>query len=549
MQTSRYACNVCFDKILQESIVLFIQQWYNEKIDYDKEAAALHAGQRKIVGESAPCNSAASRGKGRVCMKQLKDVWYGRLRSISYYFCACLFFIGKIKFFKMVLHYAGIQSHTTAIAVGLFLVLDLLLVGYYLSVVVRGKQWKLFVLTIAVNALYLLPYLLGADWYEAAQYCVFIVPYTLCASLLVCERNAGVERFFRCFSNMSYGAALLALGYILLLFLGTPGRYGLIEIKEFSYGDIAYGLVPFVFIDLELLLRGKRIPRWIPGVRVVIMFAAIIYSGTRSAMLCMGFAMLLQVVLHWKELRQIFWRRKIIFALLLIGCVVFCMNVTPSGSRLNIMQNEVIYELQEEQTYPVFNVATGQNDTIDNVYRYYIIQNDRTRLETAQLLHEDIVSRSGAYITVAEEYQEKAENYVFTLNRVHLWRSALDEFQKSPIIGHGPLYFQNKYVKTFPHNVLFEVLTDFGVVGCGLLLAAALCGFVVVALRAFRTKNRSVQTLLAFLLIYAPAYLLYTSLYMNGLLIFAVLVIFGLLLDGAQSPLGKQAAENSAVVE
>ena len=468
-------------------------------------------------------------------MKQSELLKKGRI--LCYYLCACLFFFNKISLLKMVLHYAGIVNSGTGIAVGIFLLMDLCIGAYTLYAFLQRRAWALLGLLVLVCAAYGLPYAIHGEWYSLAQYCVFTLPFALCGGLLAAEED-GVERFLRCLEKISVGAVFFALGYILLLFLGTPDKTGMINIAEFSYGSVAYALVPFCFTEIELVLRGKQ-RWWIHGIRGMVYLCAIIYSGTRSAALCVACAAVMQILFHWKSVKEAGWKRALSAGAALAACLCLCFCVTPKGSRLNMIKNDPLYELQYEDSYTVINVATGRPATMGSTFDYYVSRNTCTREETVRILREDIVNHTGRYLQVPAEHQEKAENYIYHLSRVHLWNLAVMDIEKAPVFGNGILHYQMKIGK-FPHNVVLELLADTGVVGCVLFFAFMGFAFVTLMIRAIKTRNQSLGTLLCLVVLYIPMYLLYTSLYSSGPLLFSMVAMLGLLLKShAAAPQNK----------
>lgn len=112
-------------------------------------------------------------------------------------------------------------------------------------------------------------------------------------------------------------------------------------------------------------------------------------------------------------------------------------------------------------------------------------------------------------------------------NRTNLWTNAWREFLKNPIFGNGPLSYANKYNGYFPHNILLEVLCDFGIAGF-LILFGSISVFLFLYLRLLR-KSRSTNRayFLLFSLLSIPCYLLYTTWYANAKILFT-LVFLGL---------------------
>lgn len=468
--------------------------------------------------------------------------------ALSYYIMPCLFFFGNIKFIKMILAYVGVTTGITAIASGIFAILETVLVYYFLHQTVSRKRWGIFAIAVAINTIYALPYVLNGMLYELVQYAVFMIPFTVAACLIISDEN-GLQKFFDCIGNISKIAVWLFLVYIVVLFVCEPGEYGVIEIKEMSYGDIAYATLPFLLIDSETYFICDNKKKGIfAGLRVLVYIIVLIYTGTRSAILCMGVAFILQIVRNFRNILHMGIRRVVCSLLSVVLCVGFCLTVVPNGSRLNVVKSDVVYELQGEGLDSIFdnplvgedgelgfsnlpisyvyNVETKQYMDISKAFEHYIVNNDKTITETQEILHKDITDKTEKYLIVNPEFYNNARNFKLPMNnRTYLFSTAWNEFKTSPAIGHGALYYQQKYEGKFPHNIVFEIMADFGIVGLLVLAVIILYTYFYAISAAFKTSKRGLGILLTFLTMYIPMHLLYHSLYSNGVFIFTVSIL------------------------
>ena len=106
----------------------------------------------------------------------------------------------------------------------------------------------------------------------------------------------------------------------------------------------------------------------------------------------------------------------------------------------------------------------------------------------------------------------------------NLLTSVVCAFKKNILIGNGPLSFQNKYVGTYPHNIILEVMCDFGLVGVTVIIY-----ILVIAIKQFLKsisdfKNNKWK-IYVFVSAYLPQFLLYTTFYLNGILLFCFMTI------------------------
>lgn len=468
--------------------------------------------------------------------------------ALSYYIMPCLFFFGNIKFIKMILAYLGVTTGITAIASGIFAILETILVYYFLHQTLSRKRWGMFVIVAAINVIYALPYVVNGMLYELVQYAVFMIPFTVAACLIISDEN-GLLKFFDCIGNISKIVVWLFMIYVVVLFVCKPGEYGIIEIKEMSYGDIAYATLPFLLTDLETYFISDNKKKGIfAGLRVLVYIIVLIYTGTRSAMLCMGVAFILQIARNFRNILHMGIRRVICSLLSVALCVGFCLTVIPNGSRLNVVKSDVVYELQGdgldsifdnppdgEEEKPdfsnlplsyVYNVETKQYMDISKAFEYYIVNNDKTITETQAVLHKDITNKAEKYLIVNPEFYNTARKFTLPMNnRTYLFSTAWSEFKTSPVIGHGALHYQQKYEGTFPHNIVFEIMADYGAVGVLVIAFIILYTYFYAISVAFKTSRRELGMLLTFLTMYIPMHLLYHSLYSNGIFIFTASIL------------------------
>ncbi len=487
------------------------------------------------------------------------------IKSISYYIMVSFFFMGNLKFFKMILAYLGIENGITAIAVGMFAMVVAVVIFYCINHAIRQKDWKGFLLLGALCIIYGLPYVVHGLLYKLVQYCLFVAPLAITAYLVASDEK-GCETFFSYLSKISRVAVFPFLLYIIVLFITPPGESGIVMIKEMSYGDIALAALPFFFADLALFCSEQTKPNVATGMRILVYLASLIYSGSRSTIFCMILAFALQLLVHFKQILEMPLLKKSLSALCFLLVVVFCMTVTPTGARLNVIKDNIVHELGNEglnqifEEYPsgddlsedessvqrspsqVFCVKTRKYMSIHKAFEYYIVNSDSSITETQEFLHNDIVKGEKKYLIVSPEYQEFAELYEFPINsRVYLWSTAWNEFKNSPLIGNGILYYQQKYDGTFPHNIIFELMCDFGIVGTVLFFGAALYLLVSCVIIAVKIKSYGMGQMLVFIISYIPMHLLYHSLYFNGILFFTFVILLFLRIKNKSVPLLKKA--------
>lgn len=483
-----------------------------------------------------------------------------KAQTPAYYIMACLFFFGNIKFIKMVLSYLGLTTGITIVATAVFAMLEVVLLYVFINKIFTQKKLKMLLLVIAINIIYAMPYLVTGKFYQLIQYCVFTVPFTAAAYLVIFDDD-GLKKFFNCIYNISKIGVWFFVAYLIVLFVGKPGPFGIVEIKEMSYGDIAYASLPFLLVDLDKYFNATDKKAGIfSGIRVLVYLSVMIYTGTRSAMLCLIAAFLIQLFRNMKNIPKMGVKKCSCSFLALAACTCFCLTVIPDGARLNVVRSDIIYELGGDDAGEIFdklpdkdpvkepntdeqfdkskldfegkplscvyNIAAGKYMDISTAFEYYVVHTDAPISETESVLRWDISKDRAKYIVVNPAFYDEAIYYSLPMNsRVYLFSTAINEFKTSPIIGHGPLHYQLKYRGTFPHNLVFELMADFGSVGLVIVFIIVAYIYLYALVKAFKTKDRELGMLLAMLTMYIPMYLAYTSFYSNGFFIFTICVL------------------------
>ena len=189
-------------------------------------------------------------------------------------------------------------------------------------------------------------------------------------------------------------------------------------------------------------------------------------------------------------------------------------RIIENSSKSNIIDEVRIIDLEDNQVI-----------SLHAVFIKHIVRNDLTKSTTEELLQKDVVKDTQEYIFAREKDRERISNYTITKDRYNLWTMAFGEFKKSPLIGQGALFYQTKYDEFFPHNIILEILTDFGIIGLIITMSIAIL-LIYKSINYIRQKkDKSMLLILAFGLSYIPAYLLYNSLYSDNSLSFLITLL------------------------
>jgi len=448
------------------------------------------------------------------------------------------FFISpNLNILESMLSYCGIESHDTVrlISVAFFALLDVLLA--YLFFISRPDK-RMYGVLIAFNVIYYSPLLFNWDTTIIMQYIVLILPVTVIAVLLSADKEVR-DSFYK---YLRIGAGILMIGaliYILLQYVSTNrDKDGVLIIKNMTYGDMGYlFLTGFVVSAIECMERKTVI-----GYFGIIVFSlAVFFSGSRSAILCIvftivmwGFLMLLKAP-----------KEKRIKSLIVIAATLVTISAgmffVPEGSRLNFFHFDVtasnfslkdlLFEINAENKndFPVIYTPTGEERMISDIYEEEIVENDVKKSETEGRLRDDVKSNKNEYIKlINEDDREKAEKYMMIFHRTFLWRTAIQEFKKHPLIGNGPCYYKTKYDGFFPHNILLEAMTDFGIVGLAVVVGLGIYIIVRGIKLYLREDDENYFRLILLLFSHIPRYMLYSSIYSNYTIALTVIIFIAI---------------------
>lgn len=436
---------------------------------------------------------------------------------------------------ESILIYCGVSSHYTAmlISVILFAILDLILAVLFLR---SGPSKKEVLLLLLFNLVYLMPIVLNSTRNEILQFLLFVTPVTLIAASISVDAEIR-NSFIQIMLKASRILFIAAVAYIILLYVGTDrDQYGMVVVKNMTYGDMAYLFLTGYIASLIECISRKSVFSYI---ELIVFCLAIVFSGARSAVLCI----LCAVVVYWivaligKSEKNKKAAIAIVTAVTVVA-IVFSMFILPSGSRFKVNNidassddfsaSSIIFETSAQYIGSVTVIYTPTNEerTLASIFEEQIVNNDCTKAETEEILRNDVINGTENYIKLIDEEndREKAENYRIHFYRTFLWRTAYKEFQKHPLIGNGPYYYKNKYNGYFPHNIFLEAMSDFGAAGLVLICALGLYCFVRGIKLYLDHKDENVLYFLVLLFSHFPRYLLYTTLYSNPTLALTVIL-------------------------
>lgn len=443
----------------------------------------------------------------------------------------------KISLSNCILQLIGINSYQTIISVALYGILDLIVLYSFIRYTLNQRK-TLFLTVVILAVLGSLPHLINFDSHSVMLYIVFSVP-VIAASAVIAHSSEGYKDWNDFFIKISPVFFVLAVAYVISIFVidlninNVKGRLHLFA----EYGYIAWLFIPPAIVLLgNIIYWGKSVKSGIMlWIYYICILLAICYTGLRTGFITVAVTLVMYLI-FFKMQKDVGFKKVLLRVVVLsvITVVIFqiCTHIVPPSSRLIALQNNVIYEesthenMEKDQSFNLDDTETGKSQNIDDIYENYIINSDQHRLDTEKMLHDDVKLKKYKYIKpVDEESEELAKNYTWRLDRINLWQAAYKEFSKHKITGNGPKYFITKYDGFFPHDVILELLADYGIVGCAL----ALILFVVLSLRymirAIKLKDKNRALFFVFTFAFVPSYLVYTSLYLNLFIEFTVTVI------------------------
>lgn len=302
----------------------------------------------------------------------------------------------------------------------------------------------------------------------------------------------------------------------------TKGFGGL---SHLAIGYSAAFIYSFLICDLADIIKakGSRISCWVVVIEMVVCSLVSAMSGSRGAFLAwVAVSILAGITLLIKK------EKGAVAGILLgaIAIVVFCAVAPADNASIN-RQFSFIAELKNGDVKRSFVSEEGQQ-LLTQIYN---------KADESQEITEIVNAAGNAQVDEEPNKDFEEVKYSVTngsMARFYLWQLAIKEMRQSPLFGMGPAGFQIKY-KTYPHNVLLECLSDFGLI-IGILFTVACAALVILTIK-YSISSRNYFHLILILSGQAVYAMLSGTLYSCEALFFAFAVIIWQLTD---RPMGKQ---------
>lgn len=345
-----------------------------------------------------------------------------------------------------------------------------------------------------------------------------------CSAILILYLERCLPAILRALRIYATITAPLYLYYCVRFYVSSPD-FQLNNLGTMDYMSIAYfALGLLICLGVEILLSEQlNLPKHIAwNLSLYLLYSAVIsLSGTKGAILCalfLSFVFLVYGCFYMKS------RKKLLLSfvssallVLVLFFTVLCPN--PRGNRVfsfvgelsNGKSSEEIFEVvfsAEEILCDIF-IAEGQPPAVtpSDIISYYKSGQADEALASGILTEE-------AYQTIYSACQ--ALNHTGSGYRKFLWMAALQEIKASPLVGHGPMAFQDKY-GTYPHNLILEIGTDFGLIAVGLVALLALIVFF--RLIPLTGKRPYLAAFAIYVLAFLPQHAVSGSLYGNAVFV------------------------------
>lgn len=321
--------------------------------------------------------------------------------------------------------------------------------------------------------------------------------------------------------NFDYYGIILdifAIFYIARFFVSTEENLN--DFSGMSYMTIAYAYMTILMVFiLKVLFIDKQFSKW-KWASILLYWVTIVYTGTRGPIACTALFFLVvglycMVKKYWKKLFLSIGLGILFSTFLFFSIYYYSPEGTGSAGRLqNIDYDREIYNTNAAEKVAenyIINISetkkiNSEDFSVQEIYTLYITENDNNIEDSIRELQEN-KDKNGNII--AETEDEGAlrgiRGHSLYRGRDLLKTFAISEFKKSPLIGNGPMFFINKY-NEYSHNIITEILCDYGIVGC-ILFAGIMLTLVALNMKKILANNKiaffaiiSVSTAASFML-------------------------------------------------
>ena len=362
-----------------------------------------------------------------------------------------------------------------------------------------------------------------SSWiHSAGQFACFSFP-AFCAGIYAAVKQQE-ETLFASLERLGFCVAPAALIYLNGALFGCNPFHDGCYLGIINYMDLAYTIMPFLlalvvqFSEKRPLGRTLAYPQWVRGVLIALFWVVICATGTRGTYFCvLGFCVCLVglSLLHRSNRRRTMVVSAAMALLLFFNIFVY----SPKGFNTWRMKSFVDGLANGE-------IVTGTD--VENVDDYLedMVKADGDR-QIANRPEDDPAAGDFA------EDHVGAKNLTFR-NRGTLFKLAIMEFQKSPIVGMGPMGYSIKY-GLYPHNAILQILCETGIIG--FLFFMTFIIWAIIRMLRIGRRRKEIRYLILLFVAYAIQANISGDLWNCSALLCAL--GYGFALSGAEQPVKK----------
>ena len=365
-----------------------------------------------------------------------------------------------------------------------------------------------------------------SSWiHSAGQFACFSFP-AFCAGIYAAVKQQE-ETLFASLERLGFCVAPAALIYLNGALFGCNPFHDGWYLGIINYMDLAYTIMPFLLAlvvqfsekrPLTILGRTLAYPQWVRGVLIALFWVVICATGTRGTYFCvLGFCVCLVglSLLHRSNRRRTMVVSAAMALLLFFNIFVY----SPKGFNTWRMKSFVDGLTNGE-------IVTGTDDENVDDYLEDMVKADGDR-QIANRPKDDPAAGDFA------EDHVGAKNLTFR-NRGTLFKLAIMEFQKSPIVGMGPMGYLVKY-GLYPHNAILQILCETGIIG--FLFFMTFIIWAIIRMLRIGRRRKEIRYLILLFVAYAIQANISGDLWNCSALLCAL--GYGFALSGAEQPVQK----------
>lgn len=463
----------------------------------------------------------------------LTGVWNSRYGK---YLLPLSFCIGNL--INILLFYLGLAYTDNAVRDVVFIIgnvlFTLVAATALLSALRFGRmKWRALLPLGIVLLFYMVCYLMvplrhgfTSSWiHSAGQFACFSFP-AFCAGIYAAVKQQE-ETLFASLERLGFCVAPAALIYLNGALFGCNPFHDGWYLGIINYMDLAYTIMPFLLAlvvqfsekrPLTILGRTLAYPQWVRGVLIALFWVVICATGTRGTYFCvLGFCVCLVglSLLHRSNRRRTMVVSAAMALLLFFNIFVY----SPKGFNTWRMKSFVDGLTNGE-------IVTGTD--VENVDDYLkdLVKADGDR-QIANRPEDDPAAGDFAEDDVG------SKNLTFR-NRGTLFKLAIMEFQKSPIVGMGPMGYSIKY-GMYPHNAILQILCETGIIG--FLFFMTFIIWAIIRMLRIGRRRKEIRYLILLFVAYAIQANISGDLWNCSALLCAL--GYGFALSGAEQPVQK----------